>query len=194
MLRATFFLPPRRSISYPEPDMTVGPVRMTFGVFLIVAGVIGFAIFLVTSLMKVFSGTQRVEVPGARELTLEPGDYTIYWETDSRFSRAPSRSDLDITVVSKSGGSLTVSSSGLMGSRYSTMDRVGVSVAAFTVDRADLHTVQVAAAAGKTLPKGGIAVGPSIGFLGVLKIVILSILILGSGLGGGLFLLLRKGS
>ena len=90
---------------------------MTFGILLIAAGVITFVIFLVTSLMKVFGGLQRVEVPGARELTLEPGDYTIYWEGDSRFGSVPSFSDLDLSVVSKDGESRTVSSSGLLAGR-----------------------------------------------------------------------------
>jgi hypothetical protein len=174
--------------------MTVGPVRMTFAVLLIAAGVLGFVVFLVTSLMKVFSGLERAHVPGARELTLEPGDYTIYWETDSRFNPVPSLSDLDLTVASKTGESRPVSSSGLMKTRMSTMDRVSVSVALFSVERAGSYEVKAAAAAGKTLPKGGIAVGRSIGFLGVLKIVIVCIAILGAGLGGGLTLLLRKTS
>ena len=172
--------------------MTVGPVRMTFGVLLIAAGVISFAIFLVTSLMKVFGGLQRMELPGVRELTLEPGDYTIYAESDSRFSPVPSFSDLDFSVVSKDGESRTVSRSGLMGSRYSTMDRFGSSVAVFSVEWKDLYSIKVAPAAGKSLPKVGITVGRSIGFLGVLKIVVLCIVILGAGLGSGLTLLLRN--
>jgi hypothetical protein len=185
MLRKTRF-------RYPE-RMTVGPVRMTLAIVLIAAGVLGFVVFLVTSLMKTFGGMHRVEVPGTREMTLEPGSYTVYWESDSRFTPVPSRSDLDLSIASK-GGSLAVSSSGLMASRYSTMDRVGASVAAFTVEKADLYAVKVAPAAGLVLPKGGVAVGRSIGFLGVLKIVLVCVAILGVGLGGGLTLLLRKPS
>ena len=170
---------------------------MTFGILLIAAGVITFVIFLVTSLMKVFGGLQRMEVPGARELTLEPGDYTIYWEGDSRLGSVPSFSDLDLSVVSKGGGSRTVSSSGLLAGRYTTMEgRSGASVAVFSVDWRDLYAVKVAPAAGKSLPKGGIAVGRTLGFLGVLKIVVACILLLGGGIGGGVALLIRnsKGS
>ena len=177
--------------------MTVGPARMTFGILLIAVGVITFVILLVTSLMKVFGGLQRVEVPGARELTLEPGDYTIYWETDSRLGSVPSFSDLDLSVVSKGGESRTVSSSGFRAGRYTTMEgRVGASVAVFSVERGDLYAVKVSPAAGKSLPKGGIAVGPSLGFLGVLKIVIACIALLGGGVAGGVAVLIRnsKGS
>ena len=166
---------------------------MTLGILLIAVGVLTFVIFLVTSLMKVFGGLQRVEVPGARELTLEPGDYTIYWEGDSRFGSVPSFPDLDLSVVSKGGESRTVSSSGLLASRYTTMEgRSGASVAVFTVERGDLYAVKVATAPGKSLPKGGIAVGRSLGFLGVLKLVLICIAILGAGLGSGLTVLLRK--
>jgi hypothetical protein len=174
--------------------MSVGPVRMTFGVLLIAAGVLGFVVFLVTSLLKVFGGMQRVEAPGTRELVLEPGDYTIYWETDSRFTSVPSFSDLDLAVVSRSGETRPVSSSGLMTSRYSTMDSVGVSVAAFSVERPGPYGIKAAAAAGKALPKGRIVVSPSMGFLGVLKLVVLCIAILGAGVGSGLTVLLRRSS
>lgn len=174
--------------------MSVGPVRRILGILLISAGVVGFAAFLVTSLMNVFGGMERVEVPGTRDLVLEPGDYTIYWETDSRFNLVPAYSDLDLAVVSKGGESRAISSSGPVTSRYSTMDRVGVSIAAFRVEREGPYGVKAAAAAGKTLPKGRIVVSPSIGILGVLRIVLLCILILGSGLGSGLMVLLRKSS
>lgn len=170
-------------------------MRMVLGILIIVVGVSGFAFFLVASLSRIFRGLERVEVPGRRELALEPGDYAIYWETDSRFGSAPSRSDLHLAVVPKGGGGgLSVSPSGLLSGRYSTMDRFGVSVASFRVEQKDLHAVTVAAVPGKTLPKGCITVGSRIGFLGVLKIVLVSLAILGAGIGGGVALLIRKSS
>lgn len=192
----TFSLPPVAAMAYPEADMSVPPVRMTLGILLIVAGVSAFVFFLVTSLSKIFKGMERVEVPGARELTLEAGDYTIYWESDSRFAAVASRPDLALAVVSKDGGSgLPVSGAGLLSGRYSTMDnRIGSSIAAFTVEREGSYTVAVAAASGKTLPKGRLTVSRRIGFLGVLKIVLGCILIMGAGVGGGVLLLVRKGS
>ncbi len=168
---------------------------MTLGVLLIAAGVLGFVVFLVTSVMKIFGGLQRVEVPGTRELTLEPGDYTIYWEADSRFGSMPSFSDLDLSVVSKGGESRAVSPSGLLAGRYTTMEgRAGAPVAVFSVDRGGLYAVNVTQAAGKSLPKGRIAVSPKIGILGALKIVIFCIAILGTGVGSGLMVLFRKSS
>lgn len=175
--------------------MSVGTARMVLGILLILVGVAGFVFFLVSSLSKVFKGLERVTIPGARELTLEPGDYTIYWETESRFASAASRSDLDISIVSRGGGgSLAVPSSGLVAGRYSTMDgRFGRSVGAFSVEEQGVYVVAVAAVAGKTLPKGVLAVGPKIGFFGVLKIVLGCLLIVGVSVGGGVALLVRKG-
>jgi hypothetical protein len=176
--------------------MTVGPARMVLGILLICVGVTGFVLFLVSSLSKIFKGLERIEVPGARELTLERGSYTINWETDSRFGSAASRSDLEITVVAKDiGGSPPVSGSGLMATRYSTLDgKFGASIAGFSVEAGGAYTLTVSAAAGKTLPKGRITVGRSVGFLGVLKIVVVCILIMGAGVGGGVALLVRKES
>jgi hypothetical protein len=175
--------------------MSIGPIRMTFGILLIAVGVISFVVFLVTSLTRVFGGLQRVKVPGVRELALEPGDHTIYWEADSRLGSLPSFSDLDLSVVSKGGESRTVSPSGVLTGRYTTMEgRVGASIAVFSVDWRDLYAVKVAPAAGRSLPKGGIAVGRSLGFLGVLKIVLTCVVLLGGGIAGGVAVLIRRAS
>lgn len=171
----------------------VGPFRMTLAIVLIVLGVGGFTVYLVTSLMKVFSGMERIDIPGKAELNLEPGDYTIYWETRSRFSRMPSLSDLDITIVSKEGDLvLGVSSSGPLRSHYSTMEVVGESVAAISVRQEGTYKVTVAAAAGKTLPQGGIAVGRALGILGLLRLIVFCLLMLGGGLGPGVYLLVTN--
>jgi len=166
---------------------------MTLAIVLIVLGVGGFTVYLVTTLMKFFGGMQRIEVPGRLDVTLERSDYTIYWETDSRFNRAPDRSDLDIAVVSKEGDFRpSVSSSGLVTSRYSTMDRVGVSVAGFSAPQKGDYAITVAAAAGKTLPKGGLALGRSMGVLGVLQLVLLCVAMLAAGVGSGVYLLVTN--
>jgi hypothetical protein len=170
-----------------------GALRRILGILLIVAGALGFILVLVTSLLKSFGGLERVDVPGSRELRLEPGSYTIYWESDSRFSRLPDRSDLELAVVSKDGASRPpVASSGPVTSRYSTIDRVGVSVAGFTVDRAGDYAVTAASAGGKPLPKGGLALSRSLGPLGVLRIVALCLAVLAAGLGPGLYLLITS--
>jgi hypothetical protein len=180
------------TFSYVESRMA-RPVRTVLAVLIITFGVAGFATFLITSLTEVFDGLQRVSIPGSRELALKPGEYTIYWDTDSRFASVPSRSDLIVTVVSSGGSNVSVSSPGLMTGRYSTMDgRTGVSIAALTVAEQGPHTVTVAAAAGKTLPRGGLAVGRSLGFLGILKIVLISLVLLGGSIGAGVALLVRS--
>ena len=187
-------LAPRRLPLYPQRRMTppAGPLRTTLGILLILWGVVGFTIYLVTGLTKVFGGMERIEVPGTRELNLERGDYTVYWETDSRLSRAPDRADLELAVVSQEGDFRPSVSSGLVRSQYTTMSRVAVSVAEFTAPQKGPYTITVGARAGKTLPRGGITVSRSMGFLGLIKLVGGCILLLGGGVGGGVALIVRR--
>jgi hypothetical protein len=168
---------------------------MALGILLILAGVTSFVVFLVSSLTRYFKALERVDVPGARELVLEAGNYTVYWETDSRFGSIASRSDLDLSVAPQGGGAgLAVAASGLMSGRYSTMDRFGSSIGSFTVEQDGPYTVSVAALAGRTLPRGRLSLGPSLGFLGTVRIVLVCLALMGAGVGGGVTLLVRKGS
>lgn len=174
-------------------SLFAGPGRIAIAVVLIVAGVVSFAVFLVASLMNVLGGLERVETPGRRELTLEPGEYTVFWESDSRFQRAAGFGELELSVVAKeSGAGVTLAASGLWTTTYSTMDRFGMSIAMFVVTHKESYLVKVAAAPGKTLPRGGIAIRKSVGFLSILKIVVVCVLLLGGGVGGGVLTLLRR--
>jgi hypothetical protein len=174
-------------------DAGMSPARITLAVLLILAGVVSFGVFLGTSIVGILGELQRVDTPGRRELLLEPGEYTLFWETDSRFQRAAGLDELDLTVVPKeSGAGLNVAASGLWTTHYSTMDRFGLSIATFDVGVKETYVVKVAAASGKALPRGGIAVRKAFGFFAILKIVAGCIVLLGGGVGSGVAVLLRR--
>lgn len=172
--------------------MRVHPARLIVGVLILVAGLGGFVYFLVSSLSQFFGALERVEVPGVRDVSLRPGHHSIYWETRSRFTTAPSLNELDLSVTGPAGGRLPVAGSLLGGSRYSTTDRVAVFLGAFTVANADVYTIRVGPHPGKTLPAGNLSLSRSLGFPGVLRIVGGSLLLLGGGIGIGLPVILRK--
>lgn len=161
------------------------------GIVLIVAGGVGFIVFLVASLLSIFGGLQRVECPGARELQLEAGDHTIYWEIRARVAgRGAGTDDLEVAVES-SDGPVKVSPAGPFTSRYSTGDRVGVSLFSFSLWRKGRYTVRARPAPGRTLPTGEIAVGRSLGFLGILRVVLTCLAIVAAGVGSGVAILIR---
>jgi hypothetical protein len=45
------------------------------GILLIVAGAVGFLLFLATTILGIFSGLERIDTPGTRTLELEAGAY-----------------------------------------------------------------------------------------------------------------------
>ena len=76
-------------------------------------------------------------------------------------------------------------------SRYSTGSRIGVSVAAFRIERKGIYETSASASPGKTLPAGGIAITRGPGFFGVFRLVLRTLAPVG-GVGGGLVILLKK--
>jgi hypothetical protein len=169
----------------------MNPLRQTAGVLLIATRAIsGLGYYMVYSLVSAFSTLERFDAPGSRDATLEPGDYTVYWETPGAFVGKQSRgSEVQVRVAAQDGqGDPAVNSSGLWVSRYSTGSRVGVSVADFRIERRGVYTVS----AGKTLPGGGIAITRGLGFFGVFRLVLTTLALVGGGVGGGLVILLRS--
>lgn len=158
---------------------------------MIVAGGVGFVAFLVTSLMGIFGGIQRIDVPGARDLELEAGAHTVYWEIPSAFKPMEGPDGLRVSVR-RDGEELPLSGAGLLRTRYSTGSRGGVSIHEFTAPAKGIYVVAATVEVGKTLPAGGVAVSPSLGFSGILKIVLGCLALLGIGVGGGIVLLVRS--
>jgi len=170
----------------------IGQARLAVAVLLIVAGALSGILFLVLSLMSAFGSLARGG-PDGFDAALQPGGHTVYWETTGlvafRYSSGP---DADVTVVPREGGApIPVSDSGPFSSHYSTGDRVGYSIARFSVEQAGTYRISAKAPAGKTLPAGGLSVSKALGFFGILKIVFITLALLGGGVGGGVYLLVK---
>jgi hypothetical protein len=170
------------------------PARRTIGILLIVAGAASGFGYVVVALVTAFSTLERFDAPGGREATLEVGDYTVYWETPGMFAADRARGpDVLVRVVARDGQeSPAVNAAGLWVSHYSTGSRVGVSIADFRVERRGVYDVSAVAVPGKTLPGGGIAITRSMGMPGVYRLVLTTLALVGAGVGGGIFVLLKK--
>jgi hypothetical protein len=175
---------------------TLSPGRIVLGVLLIAAGAISGIAFLVVSLVGIFSALLRVEAPGSGDVRLERGSYTVYWEIPgavaARGARGP---EVDLSVQPADGGApIAVDSHLRWTAHYSTGSRVGVLIAAFQIDRADLYRVSVRPPPGSRLPKGTVALTPALGLVGTLKLVLVPLALVAAGVGCGLVVLLKRPS
>ncbi len=172
----------------------MNPVKKTAGIALIAAGAISGFGYMIFSLVSAFSTLERFDVPGGRDTTLQPGAYTVYWETPGAFVGRQSRGpDVQVRVEAQDGmGNPTVNRGGLWVSRYSTGSRVGVSVADFRIERKGVYTVSARAPAGKTPAGGGIAITRSLGVLGIFRLVLTTLALIGGGVGTGVYILVKK--
>ena len=166
--------------------------RKTIGILLIVAGATSGFGYLMVALLSAFSTLERFDAPGGHEATLEPGDYTVYWETPGIFVANRSRGpDVQVGIAARDGqGNPMVNGAGLWVSHYSTGSRIGVSVADFRIERQGVYDVSALAVPGKTLPAGGIAISRSLGVIGIFRLVLTTLATVGGGVGAGLLLLL----
>lgn len=139
--------------------------------------ILGFAamgVILATQLPKMNDGLQQVVVPGAHELTLEPGMHTVFLETrsvvDGRAYAIDAVPGLQVRVEDADGAPIALSDPAAS-STYSLGGREGHSISAFMIDRAG--TYRVGADYGETGgPQAVIAVGQ--GFVGRLLVAIFS--------------------
>ena len=169
--------------------------RLAAGIGLILAGVITGATLIILGVTGAFASLLRFPAPGAGDVHLDPGSYTVFWETPGMFVREGTKgADVDFRVVSKAGGRpVGVNTGGLWTSHYSTLDgRVGVSIADFFIDAAGDYTVTAKASKGKALGSGGIALTRDLGFLGLVRIIAVPLLILFAGVGAGVFILVKS--
>lgn len=167
--------------------------KLAIAIPLIVAGVGGFVYTLVTGLGRMTENLQRLEVPGAGTMTLEPGDYTIYWEKRSSWGTRGRGPEVDVRITAPDGRTgIAVARTLLLNSNYQTEGRAGNSTATFTIDTAGAYFVSAKAPAGQTLPGGGIAVGKSLGVGGLLKIVFGGLASMALGLVPGILILVRE--
>lgn len=161
------------------------------GILLIVGGVVGFLVFLLTSIFGFLGAIKQIDTPGSAQLSFEPGPHTVYWEihSTSKFRKPTGAPDGLRVSVSRDGTELKLESSGPMTTRYSSGSRAGVSILGFDVPSGGPWTVS---ASGVAAGQGTLAIGPAVGFFGVLKIVLGCLAFMGLGLGVGIPLVVRS--
>lgn len=123
-----------------------GPGRGFYFVALLpmILGFAAMGIILATQLPKMKDGLQQIVVPGARELPLEPGGYTIFLETrsvvDGRAYAVDEVSGLQVRVEDADHTPVALSDPAAS-STYSLGGRQGHSIRAFRIDRAGTYRI-----------------------------------------------------
>lgn len=140
-----------------------GPSRWAYLLALAPAalGVAAMAFIMTAQLPKAGEGLEQIVVPGARELRLEPGTHTIFWEhrsvVDGRLYAVEQISGLTVDVRTADGRPVEVGwPSG--SSTYSLYGREGRSIKVVQIEQAGLYRVSAAYADGEG-PETVIAVG-----------------------------------
>ncbi|GAW41274.1 hypothetical protein SH203_01678 [Brevundimonas sp. SH203] len=141
-----------------------------------ICGAAAMVILLVTKLTTMDDGLQQIVVPGARELTLAPGDYTVFLETrsvvDGRLYVVDDVSGLAVKVEAADGAPVATHTPG-GSSSYTLGGRQGQSFQAFRIDRPGAYRVS-ADYVGGAGPQTVIAIGK--GFVAGLFGLVLSAL------------------
>lgn len=150
-------------------------------VLIILIGFVAFAVYLFSAASSMESGLMQMTAPGNAELDLkEPGEYTIFYESQSYFNgsvynTAGQMPGLQISVSEKASGQ-SLPTVAATGTTYSIGSRTGQSITAFTVERPGIYWINA------TYPNGP---GPEVilavgrGFMeGIFSLVIVSMLLL----------------
>ena len=156
---------------------------------MIVAGGVCFLVFLLTSIFGFLGAIQRVDVPGFRDLELEAGEHTVYWEVTSRFFKPGGRPDALRVSITRDGAERPLREVGPTKTTYSSGSRAGVSIYSFDVPSKGTYAVR---ASGTAPGDGVVSVGPAVGLAGILKIVLGCLAMPGIGVAGGVFLIVRS--
>ena len=129
-------------------DRNVQPSVWYYGlaVLIIIIGFVAFAGSIFTGVSSVERGLMQIAAPGNAEMDLkEPGEYTIYYESQSYFNGSVYDTGgqipgLQISVSEKaSGQALTTNPDS--GTTYSIGSRSGRSITAFRVERPGLYWI-----------------------------------------------------
>jgi hypothetical protein len=127
-------------------------------VLIIIVGFVAFAGYLFSAASSIGSGMMQMTAPGNAEMDLkEPGEYTIYYESQSYFNgsvynTAERIPGLQISVSEKASGQ-TLATYTATGTTYSIGSRTGQSITAFNVERPGIYWINT------TYPK---APGPEV--------------------------------
>ena len=115
-------------------------------VLIIIIGFLAFAGFIFSGISSIESGLMQMTAPGNAELDLkEPGEYTIFYESQSYFNgsvynTAEQIPALQIRVSEKASGQ-TLATYPATGSTYSMGSRTGRSIMAFKVERPGVYWI-----------------------------------------------------
>lgn len=150
-------------------------------------------VIAVVVLSFAFKTVVAVEAPGSKELRLEPGSYTVYWESPETNQKNMKAPGVQVRVEPKEGGPpVTVSSVGDMVTSYTTLNSAGVSFSEFTIAKAGEYRVSATAPARPPPYPGQVAVSKTIRISGILLLVLAAVVFPIGGVVAGLIVLLRR--
>ena len=130
-------------------DRNVQPSVWYYGlaVLIIILGFVAFAGYLFAGISSTESGLMQLTAPGNAELNLkEPGEYTIFYESQSYFNGSVYNTGgqmpggLKIIVSEKASGE-TLTTDTATGTTYSMGGRSGQSIAAFKAERPGVYWI-----------------------------------------------------
>jgi len=130
-------------------DRNVQPSVWYYGlaVLIIILGFVAFAGYLFAGISSTESGLMQLTAPGDAELSLkEPGEYTIFYESQSYFNGSVYNTGgqmpggLKISISEKASGE-TLATNTATGTTYSMGGRSGQSITAFKVERPGIYWI-----------------------------------------------------
>ena len=133
--------PAAQAPARPPPP---GRIRYLIALLFFLAGMGGMGFILFRGISSLDTGLVQIVVPGEKQLTLEPGDYTIFHErqsvVDGRVYSSQSLGGLQLVVTSAKGEDVALKPVTITG-QYTFGGRSGVSVFDFTVANGGDYTV-----------------------------------------------------
>lgn len=167
------------------------PGRKWYGVAGLVglAGTVGFAVFLWTSLSGFGDGMAQMKAPGSAEFTFqEPGAYTVFHEFESvfegaYFSSPAAVSGLYLTVKPDGGGAAVTLRSPGVNASYNAGGRSGIAIFEFDITRPGDYRIDARYNNGTGQPVVILAVGHDFTG-GLVRLILTGLAIMFGGLGG----------
>jgi hypothetical protein len=145
----------------PAPKAPPGRIWYIVAIVVFFAGMAAMAAFLLTRLMSMDSGLTRFVVPGEHTLTLQPGNYTIFHETqsviDGKIYASSSLGGLTVAVTGPGGASVPLTAAG--SGHYNFGGHTGFAVFDFTAASPGDYVVTGVYADGAAGPETVLAVG-----------------------------------
>lgn len=168
-------------------------MRKACGILMIIVGAFSGFGFMIYSLLHAFSELRRFDTEGSHWIALDPGEYTVYRERPGILAR---RADPDKEVAVGITGSGVpnprLEPVRLWASHYSTGSAVGVAIATFEVEREGVYSVNIGSWRGQTPLEGSVVISHALTPLGIVRLVFITLLLLGGWVAGGVTLLVSK--